>query len=124
MPLTDEELFDFDRKRLGSYNKKWTDEVFAEMPDLYRNHLTIAKWIDGWRERMRDGGPGDLRSEEFRKGSAFALREIAAHLRQADFVPGGALYEDLVPKKACLAVSPTISPSRREAGSTRRHERH
>ena len=34
MALSDEELFDFDRKRLGSYNKKWADEAFATMPDL------------------------------------------------------------------------------------------
>jgi hypothetical protein len=95
MELTDEELFDFDPERLGSYHEEWVNEAFEKMPDLYRNHLTIAKWIDGWRERMNAGGPGDLRSEDFREGSDFALREIAAQLRQADFVPGGVLYEDI-----------------------------
>jgi len=43
MALTDEELFDFDRKRLDGYQEKWVNEVLETMPDLYRNHLTVAK---------------------------------------------------------------------------------
>ena len=99
MALTDEELFDFDRERLDAYDKRRVNEVIAKMPDLYRNHLTIAKWIDGWRERMGEPSPMDLRSDDYQKGTEFALREIAAHLRQADFVPGGVLYEDLVQRR-------------------------
>ncbi len=54
MALTDEELFDFDRKRLDAYNEQWVNEVFEKMPDLYRNHLTTAKWIDQWREGLEE----------------------------------------------------------------------
>ena len=61
--------------------------------------MTLAKWIVGWRERLDEPSSNDLRSDNFNEGTTYALREIAAHLRQADFVPGGILYEDIVQKR-------------------------
>jgi hypothetical protein len=101
MALTDEELFDFDRKRLDGYQERWVNEVLETMPDLYRNHLTVAKWIDHWRDGLEDAtnSPSAKGYEAHYEGMVDALREIAAHLRQADLVPGGILYEDTVQKR-------------------------
>jgi hypothetical protein len=101
MALTDEELFDFDRKRLDGYQEKWVNEVLETMPDLYRNHLTVAKWIDHWREGLEEAATSPTAGgfEDHYKGMVEVLLEIAAHLRQADLVPGGILYEDVVQKR-------------------------
>jgi hypothetical protein len=85
--MSDDDLLDFDRTRLGDWNAGRASRLLSEQGHLYRNHLAIAKWIDGWKETMNaDGLDGDEQ-----KGFVDALGEIAAHLRQGDFVVGGEL---------------------------------
>jgi hypothetical protein len=89
---TDEALLDFDKSRMANWDDARAAGLLAGQRDLYRNHLVVARWICGWADRMeedQDAGPPE-RLESF----VLALREVAAHLRQGDLVPGGILYED------------------------------
>ncbi len=46
--LTDDELNDFDRTQIVDWDPKDAQRARNDHPDLYRNHLTIAKMIDAW----------------------------------------------------------------------------
>ncbi len=90
--LTDDELLDFDKQRMANFDKSRSEALLGEQRELYRNHLIVARWICGWADRLEEdpeSGPSD-KLESF----VLALREVAAHLRQGDLVPGGILYED------------------------------
>ncbi|MFI7315150.1 hypothetical protein [Streptomyces hygroscopicus] len=93
MAKSDEELLDFDKMRLADWSAKRAQEALnGENADLYRNHLAIALWIDGWAERL---GANDVQDPKYNAGYIKGIREIAAHLRQTDLLPGGALLADL-----------------------------
>ena len=100
MSLTDEELFGFDHKRLAHFKRREAQDLLdGEHGDAYRTQLVAALWIDGWRERMeeREESPtGHIggRTNEWYEGFEYAMREIAAHLRQGDLIPGGVLYDE------------------------------
>ena len=83
-------IFDFDDKDLVNYEPEEIDKVLIEQPALYINHLRIARSVDKWAGRL-ESSPEAGFSEEYQKGYVRALREIAAHLRQADYVEGGVL---------------------------------
>ena len=95
--FSDEELLDFDKSRLADWDGKRAAEALEQMPELYRNHLTVAKWIDYWREDVEEQTESgiSLRGDEFHKGMVQALRDIAAHLRQTDLLPTGILYKHI-----------------------------
>jgi hypothetical protein len=88
--MTDDDLLDFDKDQLADWDEVRAQRLLAEQPAIYRNHLTIAKWIDDWRDRMR---PEDFSSTDFQVGFVRAIEEIAAFLRQGDLAPGGPLLE-------------------------------
>jgi hypothetical protein len=92
MALTDAELFDFDYSRFSNWSDERARETLARLPDLYRNHLTIAKMLDQWIARGEEG----FNRAEFQKGLVAGYREVASHLRRADLVPGCALYDGFV----------------------------
>jgi hypothetical protein len=61
-----------------------TDRVralLARHPTTYRNHLTIAKFIEGWIARITN----DAKPSRFNEGFVEALLEMADHLRGGDF---------------------------------------
>lgn len=83
------EIFNFTTENLADYDEERIAQTLRDHPEVYVNHLEIAAWIEGWAQRLaRDSvhSPDD----DFVKG----LREIMAHLRQADFVPNGPLLGD------------------------------
>jgi hypothetical protein len=86
--LPDAQLLDFDRRHLPDGDVLDTDALLAQYGDLYRNHLAIAISILNWRQRLRN-----LHTEDvlvgWTEGEGYALAEIAAHLRQGDFLPHG-----------------------------------
>jgi len=86
--MNDDELLDFDHGRLADWDEERAQRLLVEQPDLYRNHLAIAKWIDQWRERMTRQA---ALSGEWAEGFDQGVGNIAAHLRQGDLVPGGDL---------------------------------
>lgn len=83
--------FDFDAQSLSSYDPETVERLLAEQPALYINHLRMARCIRGWADRMGESPSGN---EEFNRGYAKALREVAAHLRQGDYVEGGIMMTD------------------------------
>lgn len=95
----DEWLYSFDRSRLDDYSGARAAQALSHVPDLYRNHLAIAKWLDGWIERNAATAAGRTRDEvsaAYEEGFEKALREVAAHLRQCDLLPppDGELIEE------------------------------
>lgn len=88
-----EDLLAFDRSKLAHPEQEPTDWALSNFRDLYLNHLVIARHLDRWAENLEEGFGLDA---EFRRGVVHALREVAAHLRQADYVPSGTLYSDTV----------------------------
>ncbi|MEU9557985.1 hypothetical protein [Streptomyces fumanus] len=93
MEKTDEQLLDFDKDRLADWNpERAADALAGEFGALYRNHLEIAQWIDGWIENMGERQTNS--NAKYQEGFVQGLREVAAHLRQTDLLPGGVLLED------------------------------
>lgn len=93
MATTDEQLLDFDKNRLAHWNPADAEQALAgEQADLYRNHLTIALWIDGVAEQFEEGEFAE-NPTDFNSGYLEGIRTIAAHLRQADLLPTGVLLQ-------------------------------
>ena len=93
MALSDDQLLDFDSGRYASYDEGKAREALAgEHGDTYRAQLVAARWVESWRQRTLDQGPEG--SEDWITGWDDALREVVAHLRQGDLIPGGILYTD------------------------------
>ena len=93
MPLTDDELFEFDHSRLVHFDLANARGQLAEHGDTFRAQLVAAHWIEGWRERVAaDELP--TQSEDWREGFDTALREVTAHLRQGDLIPGGVMHDE------------------------------
>jgi hypothetical protein len=45
-------------------------------------------------DRLEEHAP--LTGERYNEGYVQALREVIAHLRQGDFLPGGQVYDEMV----------------------------
>jgi hypothetical protein len=84
------DIFDFDTEQLQNWDEGRTRKALEDHPALYINHLTIARRASGSADKLADNSTGG----EFDKGFAAALREVTAHLRQSDFLPGGDLTTD------------------------------
>jgi hypothetical protein len=93
MPLTDNDLFDFDHSRLDEFDHGAAQRRLAEQGEAYRAQLVAARWIEGWRER-REQDELPMESQEWREGFDTALREVMAHLRLGDLIPGGILHDE------------------------------
>ena len=94
MALTDNELLDFDETRLDNYDPVKAERSLAQHGDAFRYQLVAARHIEQWADRA------DVRTltneERFTDGLVAALREVAAHLRQSDYLPGGVQYDETV----------------------------
>lgn len=87
MPLSDDELLDFDHKRLADFDLSRARKTLAEQPEAYRAQLVAARWIDGWRQRAAERNVVMPHSDEWHEAFDEALREVVAHLRQGDLKP-------------------------------------
>jgi hypothetical protein len=94
MPLSDDDLLAFDRKKLGMLERAPRD-LLEQHQDVYRVQLVAARWLDRYRESRSDR-PHFAANSDFEAAIAGTLTDIAAHLRKGDFLPGGSLYEDEV----------------------------
>lgn len=94
MAFRDDELLEFDASPLPDFDRLRVLEALAEQGDVFRPQLVAAHWIDDWRRRQLEHSGGPTSNEDFDAGVDFALREVVAHLRLGDFLPGGRLYED------------------------------
>jgi len=76
---SDDSLLDFDHDRLHGVAE--AQALLRLEPVIYRNHLAIAKFLDGWIDRIwQDAVIGEA---EF--SYVQALLEVAAGLRAGDF---------------------------------------
>lgn len=87
-------IFDFDTENLADYDEKRMEVALAEHPALIVNHLHIAAQLEAWAGRLLEDRVIP-RNEQSNTGFAAGLREVAAHLRQADYLPGGAMLEEV-----------------------------
>jgi hypothetical protein len=88
----DEVLFDFETREIAGWDRATADRLLIEEPVLYRNHLAIARWLQQCADRAEEDH-SDL-GEDFYEGQQAVFRQIMALLRQGDFVPGRAIYEE------------------------------
>ena len=84
-------IFDFDETGLANYRPEKIDKILIEQPALYANHLRIAQLLDGWATRLETGklSTTGIDNDQSQQGFIRALREVAAHLRQGNYVEGG-----------------------------------
>lgn len=86
MPLTDEdvELLDFDATDYEHYDRAEAERQLEKHGEGFRAQLRIARHLDWWASQTPpadEGGEVQIRT----------LRDIAAHIRQGDYLPGGFL---------------------------------
>jgi hypothetical protein len=79
----------------------------------YRNHLTIAKFIEGWIARITN----DAKPSKFNEGFVEALLEMTDHLRDGDFTvePGDEVGDNSPSQPTDIAATngdlrPAITP--------------
>lgn len=91
---TDNELLNFDHKRLATFDAKAARRALRDQREAFEPQLVTAHFLDGWRERMVRPSIIEHHSPEWYEGFDYAMREVAAHLRQGDFLPGGILHDE------------------------------
>ena len=92
MAPTDDDLLNFDMKRLGGISRA-PRRILEEHGDAYRYQLIAARWMQRWAEGVARPSPTDSPDRAYERGYEQALREAIAHLRQGDFLPGGQVYD-------------------------------
>ena len=78
---SDDALLDFDTELLDHEDIDHARFLLAQEPTIFRNHLAIAKFIEGWIDRVAT----DAKPSEFNDGFIEGLVEIMTHLRDGDF---------------------------------------
>lgn len=84
----------FETAGLADFSQERLDEKLTELPDLTVNHLQVALALETMAANLdidvaRSAGLDG--KSKFNEGYAAAYRDLAAHLRQCDFLPGGDL---------------------------------
>ena len=98
MPLSDEDLIDFNARLLIDYSDEKAHADLEEYGDVFRVQLIEALHLSAWADSLAEGEHPALASlnVEVVQGWINALREVAAHLRQGNYLPGGTFYEATV----------------------------
>lgn len=91
MPLSDDELLNFDHSTIPMFDPVRAEQLLYEHRDAYRPQLVAARFLTDWADR---GHEEHGRDERWAAGWDFAMRDIAAHLRQGDFLPGGFWHDE------------------------------
>ena len=92
-PLPDEDLLDFDESELTIHEPGRSRRLLDEHGEVYRAQLVAARHLVMWADRI-ENRPAYGVDERHLRGFMNGLLEVAAHLRQGDYLPGGRLYED------------------------------
>lgn len=95
--LDDNDLLNFAASTLAGADAGDARKLLREHGDVFHAQLVAARWLEGYLLRRLTGpamiaAPPDWPAHE--KGFEEAMRDVIAHLRQGDFLPGGTLYED------------------------------
>jgi hypothetical protein len=94
--LSDNDLLDFDASSLAMADAGDARRLLRQHGDVFRAQLVAARWLEGYRQRRLSETSSLVAGwpQEHEEGLDEALRDVIAHLRQGDFLPGGTLYED------------------------------
>jgi hypothetical protein len=94
--LSDNDLLEFDASSLAMADVGDARRLLHQHGDVFRAQLVAARWLEGYRQRRLSETSSLVRGwpQEHEEGLDEALRDVIAHLRQGDFLPGGALYEE------------------------------
>lgn len=71
----------FEFEKTTTFDEAKVAAALQEHPALYINHLTLARKLERWAEGQDASNPQSF-------GFRDALLDVAAHLRQADYLPG------------------------------------
>lgn len=104
---SDNEPFDIERDELMNWWQDRFDQLLVEYPDRFWQQLALAKAFERWSQALEQRF--DLREKVY-QGFNDALLEIAALLRQGEFMPGGQMFH-LVDPNSKTDSSPTIPES-------------
>jgi hypothetical protein len=90
------DLLGFDASTLAMADAGDARRLLREHGDVFRAQLVAARWLDAYRlRRLTAETPTDSEGWELHEeGFDEAMRDVIAHLRQGDFLPGATLYED------------------------------
>jgi len=91
--MNDDQLLDFDPNSLGRIGIT-PAELLARFGDAYREHLALARFLDGYCARRDPILTSPLNDEYTDSMVVTALCSVAPHLRRGDLLPGGARYDD------------------------------
>ena len=94
--LDDNELLNFAASTLAMAEAGDARRLLREHGDVFRAQLVAARWLEGYRQRRLSETAGLVGGwpEGHEEGWDEAVRDVIAHLREGDFLPGGRLYED------------------------------
>lgn len=94
--LNDNDLLNFNSSRLAHADAGDARRLLREHGDVFRAQLVAARWLEGWLERLTQHHNTALstRSPDYMEGFDDAIRDVVAHLRQGDLIPGGVLYDE------------------------------
>jgi predicted metal-dependent phosphoesterase TrpH len=96
MALSDEELLEFDEKGLPNYDRAKARRDLEKHGNAFRYQLVAARQLERWAERDGVAAKSPTSDRTWLAGHERALRDVAAHLRQGDYLPGGGLHDDIV----------------------------
>jgi hypothetical protein len=91
--LSDDELLDFDVGGLDTAGGEYDGRaLLAQHGDVFRSHLLLARWLDGWCQRVCEP-PFQMDPKQVYYLTN-TLLDLVAFLRLGKFLPGGTFYED------------------------------
>ncbi|MEH3157296.1 MAG: hypothetical protein PGN29_19085 [Gordonia paraffinivorans] len=89
--MSQPDYLSFDRDNLADFDQERLDQALADKPELTENHLKIALSLETWADNFEHdvAERPSMEDSDYNRGYREALREVAAHLRQCDYLPGG-----------------------------------
>jgi hypothetical protein len=92
MALSEDDLLDFNTNRLPDWDGERVLQLLTDQPELFRNHLAIARHLEQRAQQVAPPPPG-VSTMTPQQSYNHALLDVAAHLRQGLYTHGGNLYE-------------------------------
>ena len=97
--LTDDELLGFHGGSVPAAEQAEAQRLLEEHGDVYRAQLVAAHWLEAGRKRRQVSNEEIAwprrTSSDHDAGFEQATKEMIAHLRHGDFLPGGDAYPDV-----------------------------
>ncbi len=79
-----------------AYLDEQGEALIAQFPELYDNHVNVARYVEDWASRVHGEITRDrnlsVSDQDYLTGYQRALSDVAHHLVQGDCLPGGPVY--------------------------------